>query len=82
MYASPNLTRRKALWSYLAGIRRRFPEPWLLIGDFNEICLPSEVVGGEFSQARAMSMLNMMDDCELMDFRAIGTKFTWERQLA
>lgn len=60
IYASPNPTLREELWSYFSGLRQRILNPWLAVGDFNEITSPSEVVGGDFSQARASRMLEMM----------------------
>lgn len=46
IYASPIPARRDALWAHLRSLRFRFLEPWVAMGDFNEICLPAEVVGG------------------------------------
>lgn len=48
VYASPIPSSRDQLWSYLENLHARLSIPWLLIGDFNEIILPSEVRGGIF----------------------------------
>lgn len=63
---------------YLANLRGRCNRLWLALGDLNEVCSPSEVVGGEFSAARASHMLDMMDACNFIDLGFTGTKFTWE----
>jgi len=48
IYACPYLCGRQQLWNYLASLRTHIDGPWLLMGDFNEIVLPSEVKGGIF----------------------------------
>lgn len=79
VYASPNFSLRCSLWDYLVDLRRRIILPWALIGDFNEILLPSEQRGVDFSSARATRFGNMLDRCGLMDLHFFGTKFTWQR---
>ncbi|GAB2216256.1 hypothetical protein Droror1_Dr00024026 [Drosera rotundifolia] len=71
---------REELWNYLVDLRHRIVDPWLALGDFNEICTPGEVVGSAFCEARAMKMISMMDECNLIDLGATGSKFTWERK--
>ncbi|KAK7282258.1 hypothetical protein RIF29_10902 [Crotalaria pallida] len=43
VYASPVATVRDNLWDHLVGMQSSIILPWLLIGDFNEILLPSEL---------------------------------------
>jgi len=54
-------------------------QPWVLIGDLNEILLPSEQHGSVFSQTRASRFGNMLDKCGFMDLNYFGSKFTWNR---
>ena len=42
--------------------------------DFNEILLPSDVKGGEFSFSKFASVL---DTCSLIDIGTFGVKYTW-----
>lgn len=49
IYANPHLTHHDDLWPYLIALRRCILQPWLLLGDFNEIVSPLEVKGGNFS---------------------------------
>jgi hypothetical protein len=42
VYASPIYTVRPLLWDYLEVLRSTVSLPWLAIGDFNDILLPSE----------------------------------------
>ncbi|XP_019433194.1 PREDICTED: uncharacterized protein LOC109340077 [Lupinus angustifolius] len=43
IYTSPNLSKRLDLWAYLSRFRLRHSDPWLVLGDFNEIYTPLEV---------------------------------------
>lgn len=80
VYGSPNPTTRQGLWQHLKGLRQRIINPWLAVGDYNKVCSPSEVVGGEFSVTRAANMLDMIDDCNFIDLAVVGSKLTWERR--
>lgn len=81
IYACPNPNRRQELWTLLSSFRSRCQVPWLALGDFNEICSPSEVWGGGFCEARALEMMAMMDSCSFMDMGFTGSKYTWERHV-
>lgn len=53
VYASHVPTVRETLWQHLVQLRSTISGPWLLMGDFNEVLLPSEVRGGNFVMSRA-----------------------------
>nr|KYP69523.1 Putative ribonuclease H protein At1g65750 family [Cajanus cajan] len=53
VYASPIPNERLRLWDYLRSLRHRFKQAWTLMGDFNEILLPSDQRGGVFQHSRA-----------------------------
>lgn len=80
IYASPQVTNRDQLWSYLICLRPHLNGPWLLMGDFNEILLPSEVCGGEYSLTGATKFADMVEKCRLLDLGATGSSFTREKQ--
>lgn len=48
VYASPVYSLRCHLWDHLAMIRTTMGVPWALIGDFNDVLLPSEQRGEFF----------------------------------
>lgn len=77
VYASPIPSIRSNLWSHLNNLRSLVTCPWLLVGDFNEILLPSEVKGGNFLLSRANQFAQVLDECKLLDLGASGSKFTW-----
>jgi hypothetical protein len=79
IYASPTYTSRIELWNHIIELRRDIVDPWLLMGDFNDIILPSEQKGGTFSHSQAGALLNVYDKCNLMDIKTTGGIFTWNR---
>jgi len=78
IYASPIISIREGLWDYLRDLRSRVNHSWVLLGDFNEILLPSEQRGGIFSQSRANKFSQVIDDCNLLDLHSFGRKYTWQ----
>lgn len=80
VYASPIFSMRKSLWNYLQELRGRIAHQWVLLGDFNEILLPSEQRGGLFSSSRADAFAACLDACSLMDMDYFGSNFTWQKQ--
>lgn len=80
VYASHMPAPRDILWDHLISLRGSISEPWLLMGDFNEILLPTEVRGGNFIANRAAKFSEVLDRCGLLDLKAKGGKFTWFRK--
>ncbi|KAJ1382015.1 Ribonuclease H domain [Sesbania bispinosa] len=79
VYASPIFGIRQAFWEDLAAYRRSCQEPWLLIGDFNDILHFSEQRGGTPLNSRKVSFACNMESCELMDLGYFGAKHTWRK---
>ncbi|MCH86532.1 RNA-directed DNA polymerase (Reverse transcriptase), partial [Trifolium medium] len=78
VYASPIYTVRPLLWNYLVDLSRSNALPWVAIGDFNDILLPSEQKGGVFSLSKADTFAGNIDNCGFIDLGCFGTKFTWQ----
>lgn len=80
-YGHPESYNRNQSWELL----RRLKEihelkelPWLVGGDFNEICFDTEKKGGNprlMKQTRAFR--DVLDDCSLQDLNGSGDLFTW-----
>lgn len=45
-YGHLEIHRRKESWNFLATLNNQFQLPWLCLGDFNEILLGEEKLGG------------------------------------
>lgn len=81
VYASPISSLWTHFWVQLITVRSLANGPWILIGESNEVIIPSETLGGAFSKTRAGRFREVMADCSLMDVGAVGHKFTWHRHV-
>lgn len=82
MYGSLQRNSRKELWHSVESLTPDSVEPWLLLGDFNEILLEEEKLGGaSFNPNSASLFLDLMNKCQLMDLGSTGPKFTWRGPL-
>lgn len=79
VYASPIPVNRHLLWDHLRVVANGMQEPWVLLGDFNDISVSSEQRGGLFSPSRARMFVDNFDSCGLMDIGAAGMHYTWFR---
>lgn len=80
VYASPVPANRPHLWQHLRNLRSTISDPWVHIGDFNEITLPGDQRGGNFNHHRAAAMINMMEACDMVDLPCTGRRFTWHHR--
>lgn len=79
VYAFPVYTARTILWNHLSCLRSLILDPWILLGDLNEVFHHSEVSGGSFQMARAQLLAHMMTSCDFIDFQLVGGSFTWRK---
>ncbi|KAL4349827.1 hypothetical protein AHAS_Ahas10G0080900 [Arachis hypogaea] len=78
VYANPQPNNRRLIWQSIERIARNMGEPWLLIGDFNEIKDSTEKKGRRPIDLRmCRNFANWIDRCGLVDLGFIGTRFTW-----
>nr|XP_023872395.1 uncharacterized protein LOC111985008 [Quercus suber] len=78
IYASPRFAERCMLWDNLKLIATLHDLPWALMGDFNEVIVEEEKVGGNpICQRRVRAILDCMNVCQMMDLGFSGPKFTW-----
>jgi hypothetical protein len=59
-------------WEYLVSLKPTLTGPWLLIGDLNEIILPSESRGGKFLINRAARFQEVIREWCLLDLGLQG----------
>ncbi|GLT66721.1 hypothetical protein SLA2020_390740 [Shorea laevis] len=72
-YGHPETARRGEGWSLLRHLQSLPPDPWLCIGDFNEIVEQTEKVGGALRPIRQMEAFRaVLDDCSLSDLGSLG----------
>ena len=80
IYASTIPAVRENLWTYLEGLRSDVQNSWVLLGDYNDILMFSEVRGGAFFPSKVAKFKNVIQRCQLLDIGAINHKFTWFRR--
>ena len=81
IYASPVLSIRSSLWGYLTNLCRDLGRHWLVVGDFNEVCLESELKGCSFIPSRANLFSDCLNYCGLVDLHVVGGKYTWQSSI-
>ncbi|KAI9127269.1 hypothetical protein K1719_001828 [Acacia pycnantha] len=79
VYAHPNEQRRNRIWDILHRLACEIEEPWMLVGDFNEIRSPLEQKGGgRINEVRCNKFNQWIEDCNFIDVEASGPLFTWK----
>ncbi|KAK6163027.1 hypothetical protein DH2020_002868 [Rehmannia glutinosa] len=80
-YGNPEASLRKFSWDLLkrlSNIQELKELPWLVGGDFNEICFDSEKKGGRLrANSHMEAMREAMEFCEPRNMHAKGEFFTW-----
>ncbi|XP_074278320.1 uncharacterized protein LOC141601913 [Silene latifolia] len=72
---------REPLWASLGLISRDIDTAWLVGGDFNSLMHLNERVGGsEVTWSDISPMRQMVDQCDLMELKSIGSFFTWNNK--
>ncbi|KAL5817683.1 hypothetical protein ACOSQ3_026061 [Xanthoceras sorbifolium] len=80
-YGDPRGDMRFHSWNLLRRLARLSKLPWLVGGDFNEVLLLDEKLGGRVKTLSALSNFrDAVDDCCLMDMGFRGYKFTWSNR--
>ncbi|VFQ60129.1 unnamed protein product [Cuscuta campestris] len=78
-YGHPKWSQRSDSWTLLRSLKDRSPLPWVVVGDFNDICASHEKKGGN---PRPPSFIDGFNDalsfCGLVDMGMQGHPFTWE----
>ncbi|XP_019465327.1 PREDICTED: uncharacterized protein LOC109363517 [Lupinus angustifolius] len=81
IYGSPHYALKSSLWDCLRSLAENMDKPWCLVGDFNMVAELSERVGiSSTSPTRgASNFASFIRDCNLIDLRFVGLRFTWRR---
>ncbi|KAA3476340.1 reverse transcriptase [Gossypium australe] len=79
-YGNPEERGRRESWNLLRQLSIDQEDPWVVIGDFNEITSSDEKKGGRRRSNRQMiDFRSTLKDCNLEDLGFKGRWFTWER---
>ncbi|MDV3199997.1 MAG: endonuclease/exonuclease/phosphatase family protein, partial [Candidatus Phytoplasma australasiaticum] len=79
-YGFPERARGQQSWNFLKSLKNKSPLPWIVVGDFNDICNGAEKRGGNPQpQWLIDGFCETLDDIGLFDLGYRGRQFTWER---
>lgn len=80
-YGNPDASLRRFSWDLLRRLKLDLEMsciPWLVGGDFNEICFASEKYGGRIrSETQMEAFRNILEECELRNIHCEREYFTW-----
>ena len=67
VYASPQFNKRKRMWQHLEDFVATINQPWVLLGNFNDMLSKDEKLGGLLiNPSRIRAFRNCLDNCGLM----------------
>ncbi|CAM8962958.1 unnamed protein product [Rhodiola kirilowii] len=82
-YGEPVTGRRGLTWSLLKRLNELYEYPWLIMGDFNEVCFSWEVRGGRVrGEWQMRAFRETLIDCGLYDLGYTGNPFTFSNRRA
>jgi exonuclease III len=77
-YGHPVTAKRHESWALLEHLKQFRPQPWVCIGDFNEILTQGEKTGAVLRKERQMDQFReALEGCNLHDLGFTGAPFTW-----
>lgn len=80
VYGDPNENKKKLFWGYLCRRLTVQAQPWICLGDFNEVQWSSEKWGGNPQPHWRMNLFNQfLTQNDLRDLHYQGPCFTWYR---
>ncbi|KAI9080858.1 hypothetical protein K1719_037167 [Acacia pycnantha] len=78
VYVVPYESLKFSLWQDLQRLADHISIPWVVMGDFNDILMSDERVGGaDINLGRLRKFQDRVQGCQLNDLGFSGPKFTW-----
>ncbi|XP_074300594.1 uncharacterized protein LOC141631877 [Silene latifolia] len=78
VYGFNKIEDRAPLWNDL--IRLTATDPWIILGDFNNVLKADEKIGLLVKDAETVPFQYDIDNCGLQDLKSIGSFFTWNNK--
>ncbi|KAK6131702.1 hypothetical protein DH2020_034499 [Rehmannia glutinosa] len=80
VYGQPNVSERRAFWDSFKSLLPPTNEPWICIGDFNEVLQQHEFSGTRPRPPWQISLFrDAIEHCDLSDMGFFGPRYTWNR---
>ncbi|XP_074306004.1 uncharacterized protein LOC141641232 [Silene latifolia] len=81
VYGFNKPAEREALWSSIRSYHGKIQGPWIICGDFNAVMGSNERIGGNpITHAELRPLLQLVQDCNMMDLTAKGNYLTWNNK--
>ncbi|CAM8913773.1 unnamed protein product [Rhodiola kirilowii] len=81
IYGEPTTARRSTTWNLLRDLHNQFSLPWIIFGDFNEVCFGWEVNGGRIrGEWQMRAFREAITDCGLTDLGFKGSPYTYSNR--
>uniref|UniRef100_A0A803QI18 DUF4283 domain-containing protein n=1 Tax=Cannabis sativa TaxID=3483 RepID=A0A803QI18_CANSA len=80
VYAFNDVKKREELWDELEEVAHKIDEPWLIMGDFNEILKANERIGKRAQSLPSQRFRDSMEKCKMADLKFSGSFFTWNNK--
>jgi hypothetical protein len=81
IYGEPRVEDRHRIWEILQRLKTRSPDPWLVIGDFNEAMWQHEHLSQTRRGERQMAAFReVLDFCNLRDIGFSGVPWTYDNR--
>ena len=78
VYGDPVVARRQLVWDRLDSVGLRRDEPWVLVGDFNELLSNDDKCGGVTrDESSFWNFRNLIQNCKLKELRHSGNCLSW-----
>lgn len=80
-YGNPIATQHVHSWELLRRLGVNRSQPWIVLGDFNEVLLSTESRGrGTRLEFRTRSFWEVINDLNLSEIKSVGANFTWHNR--
>ncbi|XP_071688812.1 uncharacterized protein [Rutidosis leptorrhynchoides] len=81
VYAPHQENKKKVVWTQLANIALKWPGPICVLGDFNSVCCPGEILREMIDATSITNFNNFIAIASLIDQPLTNDEFTWEGPL-
>uniref|UniRef100_A0A803QP78 CCHC-type domain-containing protein n=1 Tax=Cannabis sativa TaxID=3483 RepID=A0A803QP78_CANSA len=80
IYGFNDEQKREELWGDLERLAAGIHEPWIILGDFNEIMFANERIGRKAQNNPSPRLRDCMEACDMSDLKYSGSFFTWNNK--
>lgn len=81
-YVRPNPRAKDIFWSDCRAYANQMEDPWIIIGDFNDIASDDDQWGSERINCNVIDkFVENFNNCGLMDLESSGPRYSWVRQV-